>query len=88
MMMMANHLPSWYPLDRPVTLTCCDAPGSCPEAGIPTRCSVDCAEELQPFTAACSGFLALGVNSGAYNNTLYNQYTATVVSMRLLIVNQ
>lgn len=49
---------------RPVTRSCCDTPGSCPEVGIPTSCSIDCAEDLNPFTAACADFLNLGVNSG------------------------
>lgn len=50
--------------NRPVTRSCCDAPGSCPEVGIPTSCSIDCAMELNPFTAACADFLDLAVNVG------------------------
>ena len=54
----------FYQLSVPVTTTCCDTPGSCPEADIPTSCSRDCADELIPFQAACASFLALSVNSG------------------------
>lgn len=54
----------FYQLSVPVTRTCCDMPGSCPEADIPTTCSRDCADEIIPFQAACADFLALSVNRG------------------------